>query len=558
MSLVLSDTLQLIVNEFGVRAGANPAELDEVKVLDAVRGAIKPVAPTTLLYQKWKKGRGKDAPPPLPFDAGSGVFSAHHFATKGKPTEVRNRSWIIPSADKKAKALVGLKFFYDTVYMAIVETVNIKFAVYLWKKADDEGRPIVETCMNRDKYMLVPLTQLNIMTSMWPKPSGKKRADFLRGYNKTEPEIRELPDDSQRKLPVDIRWVLSLGKVTSGGGSKKKVKTENAGEEAEEAEEAEEEEEDRMDVVPPEPRLRAPPPAAVNLLDALAAKFHPAVRILGRTPLYGSDQYHPPTDMKKEFAFLAPIPARETLAATTGFSSLWTNMPLLHPQQAERAVAGLRTGTVETLEQRHAIEDSILLRRPGSNGFFLALAHLEYLMKTHSLSVAAATFQQDVDALAADARCLAALRTHYGVATHQGQEISALVGRGWPLAVEGGRERLAAVVRDGVLEDAIIWLLLHAKYVGAAALHDRSELRRAIVIQDGEEQLAWISLSTPGDGEGKTWVLPSKLRAANVNPGEGTTPAVENWESLSDANREKYAKQIMGTLLPSWGTGKTM
>jgi hypothetical protein len=93
----------------------------------------------------------------------------------------------------------------------------------------------------------------------------------------------------------------------------------------------------------------------------------------------------------------------------------------------------MRAGGVETVDERRCIEDAILLHRPHTHGFFLAHADLENIMKTHGLALSASTLDHDFDALFRDKRVQLSMQRHLGAVMYAGQELSALVARGWPL-----------------------------------------------------------------------------------------------------------------------------
>jgi hypothetical protein len=240
-----------------------------------------------------------------PFDPATGVFSDVHLPNYAKAA-LKYREWLpdtqsdaTTAATRTAKAMAGLCFLQQTVYEGTVQATVGRFVVYLWRKSG-----IGESLQDKVKYMLVPYKSVQRMTAMWDFPAikGGARADYVRTYNKTEPELRVIAGSTEAKLHVDIRRILELAKPPP----KKTVKGEKAvaaeeGEEAEEEDEAGEGDADRMEVAEPEPMpvpraAVARPP--VHLLQALAERFPDMVCILGRTPHNGSDMYHPPRAMK--------------------------------------------------------------------------------------------------------------------------------------------------------------------------------------------------------------------------------------------------------------------
>jgi hypothetical protein len=514
---------------------------------------------------------------PEPFDPDVGVFSDVHLPGASKPT-VKYREWLAethsdmkPAEKRAVAALAGLQFMKDTVYEATIQATVGKFVVYLWRK-----HGFGDNLPDKVKYTLVPNKAVKTMTTMWDFPvfKGGARANFVRTYNKTDPELRLLPGSTEDKLHVDIRRILELAKPPPKKSAKASAKASAGGADAGDAGDAEAEDDedggtggpphgdDGMELDDPMPLSRATPKVVLNLLDALAARFPDMVRILGRTPHNGSDMYHPPRAMKEEFAALSAIPARAGFVATMGPSDRWGKSPLLDPQKAARPAARMRAGGVETIDERRCIEDAILMHRPRTNGFFLAHADLENIMKTHGLTLAASTLDADFPALFQDKRVLASMQRHLGAVFFAGQELSALVSRGWPLVPRGDSRAPAAVLQevisDGCEEDAIIWLLIHAFRVGPAVVHgDGAWIRRPLIAVDGADQLAWVMLTTPGNGTGRTWILPEETIKGSVSPygvkGLAMAAAGETWENKSKEERQRQARQIMERHLPSWG-----
>lgn len=117
---------------------------------------------------------------------------------------------------------------------------------------------------------------------------------------------------------------------------------------------------------------------------------------------------------------------------------------------------------------------------------------------------------------------------------------------------------LREVVADGCEEDAIIWLLIHAFRVGPAVVHgDGQWIRRPLILEDGPDELAWVMLMTPGNGSGRTWILPEDTGKASVSPygvkGLAIAAAGDAWESKNKEERQRHTRQIMERHLPPWG-----
>ena len=576
----LSPVLQAIVSEFG-KTGTNKgrAELDEVKVLAALHNEPVPAlgrAAIPLAFDaRRKKKSGMAAEVQAPFNPESGIFRDPHIP--GKKADVCNRAWEPdPEAQKKrkkdAKHGPGLRFLLDTVYIGIVRTNStFGFCVYLWRKTDADGTPLHLT--HKESFKLVPFAQVRTMTAMWPDPAPEDKAATLRQYPpptpslfsplcryvSINPEMRALPADNEygiKELPVDIRRILQLAQPPQpprpSAGKKKRVVVQDDEEQQPEEEEDEVLEEEHIEAEQlPIPRAGAGAAAtASSPLDVLASKWDGMVRILGRTPRHGVDQHEPPTPMRAEFAGLMAIPARAGLVATMGPSAHWQNSPLLNGNVATRAVHALRSGDVDSIEVRHAVEDAILLRRADTHGTFVAVAVLEHQVQQRGVTIRAdANYVADMDALFSHKKTKEALVHSMGAFLHGGREITTLMGDRWPIM-----STLSEVCIRGGREDAIIWILIHALRVGPAIARNGSLHRPLILVDETTDELAWIALTTPGTGAGETWCagIPVSLAPHPTQGQKAAAVPIDSWGSKSEASVRALTLKTLELHMPAW------
>ena len=370
--------------------------------------------------------------------------------------------------------------------------------------------------------------------------------------------MRALPSDNEygiKELPVDIRRILQLAQPPppprpSAGKKKKRAVVQDEEEEEQQLEEDEEEvlEEEHVDAEQlPIPRAGA---GASSPLEVLASKWEGMVRVLGRTPRHGVDQHEPPARMRAEFAGLVAIPARAGLVATMGPSAHWQNSPLLNGNVATRAVHMLRSGDVDSIEVRHAVEDAILLRRADTKGTFLSMAVLEHQVQQRGVTIRAdANYVADMDALFSHKKTKEALVHCMGAFLHGGREITTMMGDRWPIM-----STLSEVCIRGGREDAIIWLLIHALRVGPAIARNGSLHRPLILVDETTDELAWIALTTPGTGAGETWCAGTPISLA-PHPTQGQKAAavpIDSWGSKSEASVRALTHKTLELHMPAW------
>ncbi len=117
-------------------------------------------------------------------------------------------------------------------------------------------------------------------------------------------------------------------------------------------------------------------------------------------------------------------------------------------------------------------------------------------------------------------------------------------------ATRSSDETLSHVVANGEVEDAIIWLLLHAVRVGPCVVDSDGGMRRALLVQDGPDSVVWVALTTPGNGEGLTW---SSTHASAAHPDIKSSATVhDSWGGFPEQARMDMATKILQRQLPSW------